>query len=136
MSKHEQDERRVEALKQLRKLLKPGSTVYTVLRHVAKSGMTRWIDLYVIKGNEPVWITGYAGQALGTPQSRSDWEKSRGLRVGGCGMDMGFHLVYNLSRVMFPDGFVPSKAGRYGRNGASADQLDKDGGYALNHKWL
>ena len=25
--------------------------------------------------------------------------------VGGCGMDMGFHLVYTLSRELFDDGY-------------------------------
>jgi hypothetical protein len=28
-----------------------------------------------------------------------------GIRVGGCGMDMGFHLVYTLSRALFDDGY-------------------------------
>jgi hypothetical protein len=28
-----------------------------------------------------------------------------GVVVRGCGMDMGFELVYNLSRALFPDGF-------------------------------
>ena len=33
---------------------------------------------------------------------RSD--KTGGLRVSGCGMDMGFHVVYNLGYVLWPDG--------------------------------
>ena len=101
-----------EAQEELRQIIKPGDTVYTVLRHVSRSGMTRGIDLYTIKDNRPRWLTGLAGKAMGTPQSRADWDRERGLRVSGCGMDMGFHLVYNLAYYLFGDG------------------------YALKHEWL
>jgi len=57
-----------EAIVHLRSMLKPGDTVYTVLRHVSRSGMTRGIDCYVIADNRPVWITGYVGHAIGSPQ--------------------------------------------------------------------
>lgn len=89
-----------EAIEQLRKWLKPGDTVYTVLRHVSRSGMQREISLYVIKDGEPQWLDGWASKALGERIG-----KREGLVVGGCGMDMGFHLVYNLSRTLWPDGF-------------------------------
>lgn len=131
----------VEAIEHLRKVLKPGDTVYTVLRHVSRSGMSRNIDLYYISAGganddyrtpEPVWISSYVGKAIGRPQSRKNWEKSQGLTVSGCGMDMGFSLVYDLSRVLFPTGFAVT--GR-GRNGDTSG-WDNDGGYALRHKWL
>lgn len=92
-----------ESIVHLREVLKPGETVYTVLRHVSRSGMSRGIDVYRMEGNSPVWITGYVGHAIGSPQSRKDWERSQGLRVGGCGMDMGFHVVNSLSYVIFPE---------------------------------
>lgn len=121
-----------EAIIHLSSLLAPNDTVYTVLRHVSRSGMSRNIDLYMMRDGQPEWITAYVGHALGTPQSRKNWEKSQGLTVGGCGMDMGFSLVYNLGRVLFPKGFAVT--GR-GRNGDTSGH-DNDGGYALNHKWL
>jgi hypothetical protein len=135
-----------EAIVHLRSVLKPGDIVYTVLRHVSRSGMSRNIDLYymAIEGGpcvaghnngmyaRPVWISGYVGHAIGSPQSRKNWERSQGLTVGGCGMDMGFHLVYSLGRVLFPDGF---KVTGRGRNGDTSGH-DKDGGYGLEHKWL
>ena len=128
---------RLEAVEELRKMLRPGMTVYTVLRHVSRTGMSRGIDCYIIRKGEPVWITGYVGKAIGLPQSRKDWEQQNGLRVSGCGMDMGFDVVYNLSRALFPKGFIPAKAGKTrGRNGTDAKALDTDGGYALNHKWM
>lgn len=121
-----------EAIVHLREVLKPGDTVYTVLRHVSRSGMSRNIDLYYIKDNKPVWISAYVGCAIGSPQSKRNWERSQGLTVGGCGMDMGFHLVYSLGRVLYRDGFEVE--GR-GRNGDTSGH-DKDGGYALEHRWI
>lgn len=55
--------------------------------------------------------------------------KHGGIVVGGCGMDMGFHLVYNLGRTLWPTG-TDNPHGR--RNG----HPDSDGGYALKHGWL
>lgn len=101
-----------EAIVQLRKMgVKPGKTIYTVVRHVSSSGMTRRISLFVVAPytttrdgkktttQEIVDITGYAAHALGYTRHREG-----GLIVQGCGMDMCFHVVYNLGRVMFPKG--------------------------------
>lgn len=121
-----------EAIEKLREILKPGDTVHTVLRNVSRSGMSRQIDLYKIDGAEMSYLTGYAAKAL-------DYRRTEqgALKVGGCGMDMGFAVVYNLSRRLFPDGFIPAKAGRtFGRNGSPATALDNDGGYALNQRWV
>ena len=38
---------RQESIDTLETLLKPGTIVYTSLRHVSASGMTRWIDVFV-----------------------------------------------------------------------------------------
>lgn len=89
-----------EAIETLREMLKPGDTVYTVLRHVARSGMSRQIDCYVMEDNLPRWISRTVATACGFTFD----QKREAIRVGGCGMDMGFHLVYSLSSVLFPDG--------------------------------
>lgn len=82
----------VERSKQsLLKYIKPGVTLYTVIRKVSASGMSRCIDVYAIADNKPVYLSGYASNVLGWKLS-----KDRGIVVGGCGMDMGFHLVYSL----------------------------------------
>lgn len=131
------EQKRIEAITELRKILKPGATVYCVLRHVSRSGMSRGIDFYYLHKGEPFWITAQVGHAIDCPQSLNDWKASKGLRIGGCGMDMGFHCVYSLGRVLFPKGYVPAKTGKsFGRNGTDATDLDTDGGYALNCKWL
>lgn len=88
-----------EARERLLNELVPGDTIYTVLRHISKSGMTRWIDLYVIRDNEPERISYYAALVLG---ARINEE---GIKVRGGGMDMGFHLVYRLSCELFDAGY-------------------------------
>ncbi len=88
---------REEAIAELRKTLKPGDTVYGVVRHVSRSGMSRNIDLYVIRNNTPVYLTGYASKVLDYSLAKHD----RGMVDGGCGMDMVFHCVYSLAGVLF-----------------------------------
>lgn len=89
-----------EALQSLHKLLKPGDVVYTSVGHVARSGMMREISVYIIRNNQLRNITGLVGTVIGLSRGKSD-----GLRVGGAGMDMGFHVVYSLASMMFRAGF-------------------------------
>lgn len=103
---------REEAIAELRKILKAGQTVYTVLRHVSASGMARAISLCVVDGPEFHSIDFHVRRALGYTFD----QKHGGLKVGGCGMDM----VYSLGRVVFPEGYGDRK----------------DGGYALTHRWV
>jgi hypothetical protein len=123
-----------ETKSRLLELLTPGATVYTILRWVSESGMSRRIDLYVIHDNRPVWITGYVADLLGHTLT------DNGMRVSGCGMDMGFHTVYNLSRRLF-DTFTclgehcPSNDHCNGDRDYTPHQ-HSDTGYALHHSWL
>jgi hypothetical protein len=93
-----------------------GSTVYTVLRSVSSSGMSRTLSLKVAKDGKILDLTYYAGTVLDWPIVEVNG--SRALRVGGCGMDMGFHTVYTLSRALFRE-----------------EGDTKDAGYLLNHAW-
>lgn len=147
--------------------LKPGDTIYTVLRHRSSSGMFRVIDLFVIRpdlwsGKQSIRSIGYlVADALGMSHDR----EREGIKVSGCGMDMGFNLVYNLSSALFPEGFGEigyklnanseidrSTAKRpankrvlramlkvgykfHGRNG-DLSGWDDNGGYALKHEWI
>jgi len=128
---------REEAINDLRKLLKPGDTVYTALRHVSRSGMSRLIDLYVIRDNRPREISVWAALATGFHFDK----KKDSIRVGGGGMDMGFHVVFTLSRALFRDKFrcigegCPSKD-HFNGDRNYADHPHSDGGYALRHRWM
>ena len=85
----------------------------TILRHCSASGMSRDISLYYKDNN----ITYLAGVAMGDNVRSSNGFNA--IRVSGCGMDMGFHLVYNLSTVLF-----------------CADKYDHASAYKLNQRWL
>jgi hypothetical protein len=74
-------------------------TVYTILRRVSSSGMTRHISLKVAQGGEIYDITYNSALALG--EKLHDVNGFNTIKVNGCGMDMGFNLVYNLSSVLF-----------------------------------
>lgn len=131
-----------EAIERLLRTVEPGDTVYTIIRHVSRSGMQRAISLVAIDrttiilpidsgakiaalGRDSVTSIDYfAARALG-------WRihKHGGIVVDVCGMDMGFRLVYTLGRTLWPDG-TPTPHGR--RNG----NPDSDGGHALKHRWL
>lgn len=88
----------------------PKPVIKTILRHVSASGMSR--DISPIYNGED--ITYYVARATGDPINMKSG--SRAIRVGGCGMDMGFALVYNLSCVL------------YG--------YEDKGGYRLSQAWL
>lgn len=118
---------RAEACAKLRELLQPGDTVYTILRRVSRSGMMRHISCVIVDGryggmNDITWLV---ARACGDTMDRD----TGGIKVGGCGMDMGFHIVYRLGRKLWPDGTDKPHGTRNG-------QPDTDGGYALKHRWL
>jgi hypothetical protein len=135
MSKHTKKEYE-EAKADLLELLKPGDTIFTMLVHRSRSGMYRVIDLFVIKDNEPLRLS-YNASILLEGYDRK-WE---GCRASGCGMDMGFHLVYSLGHALWPEGFecignkCPSNDHFNGDRNHKPHHHDS-GGYALQQRWL
>lgn len=141
------------AKSELRKIIKPGDAVYTILRRVSASGMSRDISVCVVENGYIRNLDALVSDACGIKTADGP-----GLRMAGCGVDMGFSLVYSLGRALFPRGFgtvgknaggreyrAPNpKAARAaarrgyvfrGRNGDASGWGD-DGGYALGHNWL
>ena len=129
---------------ELRELLKPGDTVFTKLNHVSRSGMTRIIEVMVFRDSAPVNITYDVSQVLDYKVSNS---KHWGLKVGGCGMDMGFSVVYNLSSALYRGiGYDCIEDRENGVRCPAADHVnmrDKSkipsrhyDGYALSQRWL
>jgi hypothetical protein len=122
-----------EAVERLQRMLKPGDTVQTILRHVSRSGMSRSISP-VFNGEE---ISYLVGPALGMKYD----QKNSGLKISGCGMDMGFSIVYDLGRELWPNG-VPCIGEKCRSNDHSngdrnyKPHLHKDSGYALHQTWL
>lgn len=126
LSKAEGIKRRAEyCQRKLRKMIKPGATVYSVLRHVSATGMTRDISLYIVRQGNILDITNLAIDATRSARSPRDGY----MRVTGCGMDMCWHAVYVLGTYLWPNG---TRKPHGVRNG----EPDHDGGYALQHRHL
>ena len=121
------EEERQEAIKYLKKTIKPMDTIYTILNHVSSSGMSRVIDCYVIKKNKPIRISHDVAKATGYKLHKT----KDGITVGGCGMDMGFALVYDLASVLFKGGDGKTITGRNGDT-----KPETNGGYLLKQSWL
>ena len=116
---------RAQARARLLNILQPGATVYTVLAHVSRSGMSRSIKVLAHGAEGPHDITHLVARVIGEPVD----QKNGGVKIGGCGMDMGFQVVYLLGSYLWPDG-TPQPHGT--RNG----KPDTAGGYALKQRWL
>ena len=148
-------EETAEAIGRLLSELTPGRVVYTKLTHVSRSGMSRSIECYLAQGRDNLTdITWLVARAT---NSRVD-NTHGGIVMGGCGMDMGFALVYGLGRTLYPDGAPCTGSRGYDPdtyatiqdpprcesnehvNDAtvpySSDVTHKDGGYALNQVWM
>mgnify|MGYP003151226716 CR=1 FL=1 len=101
------EQEKQEALETLRKMIPEGSTVFTVLRKVSQSGMSRNISLVVFKDDGQRQYTlhpNYTASKLLGWKLVEKWGHSA-IRVSGCGMDMGFHLVYTLGQILYGDGY-------------------------------
>lgn len=97
-------------------------TVFTVLRHVSKSGMMREISVvipvvdiprYDNSGEKPQLVLSnvrsfvHPSYTIAGLLNRQYSEKHghNSVVCHGCGMDMGFDLVYNLSIVLYGNGY-------------------------------
>ena len=78
--------------------LKPNATVYTIVRSVSRSGMSRHIDCLVIVDGQPRYLTSAMARLgiAGMRMSERDWKESKGASIPGCGMDMCWHAVHSL----------------------------------------
>ena len=123
--KIEMEEEKIKVIRNIKKIVKPGDTVHCFLRHVSSSGMSRRISFYVVKKNKLIGLDWYINRILDYSRDSNN----EGLKVSGCGMDMGFSVVYNLGSALWPNG-TPKAHGT--RNG----EPDKNGGYALKHSWV
>jgi hypothetical protein len=121
---------------ELRKLIPQGSVVYTVLRSVARSGMSRTISVVVMSDGVPRDVTYLVADACGYRRNNRDH-----LVIGGCGMDMGFAVAYDLASKLYRDTHVCTGETCRSNDHSNGDRdytphKHADGGYSLNHSWL
>tara|TARA_R110002074_G_scaffold366526_3_gene540485 strand:+ start:197 stop:472 length:276 start_codon:yes stop_codon:yes gene_type:complete len=76
-------------------------TIYSIINHVSKSGMTRHISFFKIIDNEPEYINHEINNLLDYKFNKN----YNSLVVGGCGMDMAFHVVYQYGKVKHDNGY-------------------------------
>ena len=114
MSKHYT----ADEIAQAREYLKQFGTLHTMLRHVSKSGMSRDISVVGSLNGEVENVTWYVARALDY-KLHSNNTGNHVIKMKGCGMDMGYALIYNLSRAIYetPDN-------------------QSDAGYIIKQRWL
>jgi hypothetical protein len=95
--------------------------IYTFLRHVSKSGMSRDITLKIVDKDGTLRDITYTA-ALALSEKPRDNYGRRVIRVHGCGMDMGFHVVYALSWALYATGDLATD---------NANRV----GYQISHEW-
>lgn len=137
----QQERERTEARDRLRELLASVNVIYTVLTHTSRDGMFRAIKPLIATHLDDVRdITHLVSLATGDKEHRRG-----GIGMGGCGMDMGFALVYNIGRVIIDNEpwqcrgdrcpsneHVNSPRAPYGPEVIHTG----DGGYRFRHTWL
>lgn len=92
-----------EARATLREWIKPGQTIYSCLRSVSASGMFRLITVHIIKDGDLLDISYQVARAIDCGRSERNGIGQGALRVSGCGMDMGFHIVHSLGYALARD---------------------------------
>ncbi len=134
LTKAQQAEKQ-EAIEKLREYFKPGDTILVILRHVARSGMSRSISVM-----NDGWDESYlVARAL----ERTIDQNNGGVKCGGAGMDMGFEIIHSLSYALYPeydcikteDRRCPS-ADHYNSSTRDNPPARHKDGYALSHRWL
>ena len=93
------------AIEALTALLPEGATVFTTLRHVSASGMSRYISAWTVVNGEPYSLD-YLMRLSGLGVAQSNRHAHPGLYVSGVGMDTGYHVVYSLARFLYGDGYT------------------------------
>lgn len=146
-----------QAITRLKELLPPGATVYTSVRHVSRSGMSRSISCYAMVDNQPIWIDSLVSKATGLTFD----SKREAIKISGCGMDMGFAIVYELGYSLYKNGFgcigegcpsndhsngdkdytphydgTPRNSKEVGKDLKPYRHYHKDGGYTMRQRWL
>lgn len=98
---------KAQALELVKKLVTPGDTLYTILRHVSRSGMSRRVSVICIKENQARCLDSEV--ELLTHFKRVNRGKE-GLVVHGVGGDVGFEVVHALADAVFGDGYKLTQA--------------------------
>ena len=96
-------------LERLRKSVPKGTELTVVVKHVARSGMSRRIMVLLpceYEGTNGKHLTNLNISSLVADLLGYPYHEEGSVRVDGYGMDMGFHLVYTLGQALWDDGYA------------------------------
>lgn len=131
-----------EYLVKLREHLATVETIYTLNAHTARSGMLRCIRPFIITTDSRPWDITFMVARAGIGDAS---ERHGGIEMGGCGMDMGFSLVYNIGRAVIAGEPWSCRGDRCPSNDhINAPRVPRgpdivhtgDGGYRFRQEWL
>lgn len=98
MTKKEKAELHEEAKKWLKKNLKENETIYYCVTKVSQSGMSRNIKFMYHDGKRLLNLSGFFSELCDYK-----WIGDGSIKVQGCGMDMGFHVISSVAETLFDD---------------------------------
>jgi len=90
-----EEELKKPIIEELKNLIAENKKVYCMLNKVSFNGMNREISFYIIKDNYLINLNRYIERILNYKLGKG------GLKVSGCGMDMGYSVVSNLSESLY-----------------------------------
>ena len=90
-----------ESIETLKEYLKKDMTIHSIIRSVSNSGMTRNISFKITDKDNILDLSYHIAKALQYPFN----DKKHAVKVSGCGMDMAFHVVHNLSHILYGTGY-------------------------------
>ncbi len=97
---------RQDAQDTLRRILPPGATVYTILRHVSRSGMRRRLDVYALDTDSEGkpwmrYLSGLVSHATGLRFSaKGGAREDCGLVLNGCGFSASGEIREAIERAI------------------------------------
>ena len=115
--KQQKEEEKREAIDKLKEILKTTKkrevrrngeskmvpVLYTIIRHVSRSGMSRSIDVISISEDGEHYNISYLVKTV--LDMKLDTTNG-GVKIGGCGVDMGVALVDHLSYKLYNRGYA------------------------------
>jgi len=94
-------EEKENAIEYLREYVKEGDTIYTLVKKVSPSGMSRQMVIIVRTDTGVRNISWLTARALGYRMCK----ENDCFSISGCGQDMGYAVAYDIGATLFNDGY-------------------------------
>ena len=98
LTKKDKAELHESSKKWLKENIKEQETIYYCVTKVSQSGMSRNIKFMYHDGKRLLNLSGYFSELCDYK-----WNGDGSIKVQGCGMDMGCHVISSVARTLFDD---------------------------------